>query len=167
MKPNCATGEDIQNTPQEEKRCGSNCKCEEQPAIENKMNAIEDQFKRLAAEFDNYRKRSLKEKIETQAMASGKVIESLLPILDDIQSARTQITDAGTLEIFDKLEKTLTANGLQKFTCEGKDVDLELCEVAFTEPGEVNDKVTKVIRPGYKLNGKLIRTAIVAVSKTE
>ncbi len=166
MTHHCATGTDIP-TPKEEKRCGEKCKCDAPEQMENKMAEIEEQFQRLAAEFDNYRKRSLKEKVESQAIASGKVIESLLPVLDDIDAAKEQVKDKGTLEIFEKLEKTLFTAGLQKFTCEGKNVDLETCEVAFTEKGDEDNKVTKVIRPGYKLNGKLIRTAIVAVSKTE
>ena len=90
-----------------------------------------------------------------------------MPVLDDIQNARMQITDKGTLEIFDKLEKTLAFEGLQKFTCEGKEVDLACCEVAFTEIGDEDNKVMKIIRNGYKLNGKLLRTAIVAVSKKQ
>lgn len=166
MTHHCATGTDIP-TPKEEKRCGEKCKCDAPEQMENKMAEIEDQFQRLAAEFDNYRKRSLKEKVESQAIASGKVIESILPVLDDINAAKEQIKDKGTLEIFEKLEKTLFSAGLQKIECEGKNVDLETCEIAFTEPGEANDKITKVIRNGYKLNGKLIRTAIVAVSKKE
>lgn len=166
MTHHCATGTDIP-TPKEEKRCGEKCKCDAPEQMENKMAEIEDQFQRLAAEFDNYRKRSLKEKVESQAIASGKVIELLLPVLDDITAAREQIKDKGTLEIFDKLEKTLSNAGLQKINCEGKNVDLETCEVAFTEKGDEDNKITKVIRTGYKLNGKLLRTAIVAVSKKE
>ena len=175
MKPHCATGTDI-STPEdcedncenkEQRNCKDNCKCTEQENVEIKMAAIEEQFKRLAAEFDNYRKRALKEKVDSQTIASGKVIENLLPVLDDIQAAREQTQDIGALEIFDKLEKILATEGLQKFTCEGKLVDLETCEVAFTEIGVEDDKVTKVIRIGYKLNDKLLRTAIVAVSKKE
>lgn len=151
----------------EDKKCKDNYKCEEPQEIESKMQVVEEQFKRLAAEFDNYRKRSLKEKIETQNIASSKIIESILPVLDDIEAAKEQNQDKGTLEIFDKLEKTLTSNGLQKFTCKDKDVDLSCCEVAFTEKGSEDNKVTKVIRTGYKLNGKILRTAIVAVSKKD
>lgn len=138
--------------------------------------AAKDKYLRLAAEFDNYRRRSAKERLELVATAGKDVIAALLDVLDDSERAARQIESAadlntekeGIMLVFNKLRHVLQQKGLKPMDANGVPFDPELHD-AITEipaPSEaLKGKVVDVIQPGYYLNDKLIRHAKVVVGK--
>ena len=133
-----------------------------------------DKYLRAVAEFDNYRKRTLKEKAELLLNGSEKAVCAFLPILDDFERAIADKTDdvnaikEGVQIIFNKFNKTLESLGVKKIETEGKDFDVDFHEAVAMVPGMGNDKKGKVIdcvQTGYQLNDKVIRHAKVAVGQ--
>ena len=126
------------------------------------------------AEFDNYKKRTLKEKTELVLNGSEKAVCAVLPILDDFERALANNTDDvqavkdGMQLIFNKFRKTLESLGVKKIETEGKDFDVDFHEAVAMVPGMGDDKKGKVIdclQTGYQLNEKVIRHAKVAVGQ--
>ena len=137
---------------------------------------MKDKFLRSVAEFDNYRKRTLKERAELILNGGEKVITSLLPVLDDMERAllNGEKTDdpavlrEGMELIYHKLVKILESHGVSKIDTENADFDTDLHEAVAMVPGMGDDKKGKVIdnlETGYKLNDKVIRHAKVAVGQ--
>jgi molecular chaperone GrpE len=135
-----------------------------------------DKHMRLLAEFDNYKKRSFKEKMDTIQTAGREVIQSMIEVLDDIERAEktmetsddVNIVKDGVRLVFSKMRKTLEAKGLTSFDSKGKLFDVELHEaVTEIEAGKANaGKVVDELQKGYNLNEKLIRHARVVVGKS-
>lgn len=132
-----------------------------------------DKYIRLFAEFDNYKKRTLKEKAELILNGSEKTITAILPILDDFERAfADKAEDAEAVRegfqlIFKKLEKTLEGLGVKRIETKDKDFDVDFHEAIAMVPG-MDDKKGKVIdcvQTGYTLNDKVIRHAKVAVGQ--
>ena len=128
------------------------------------------------AEFDNYRKRTLKERTELILNGGEKAITALLPVIDDMERAiqngektdDPQVLREGMTLIYQKLMKVLEAQGVSKIVTEDADFDTNLHEAVALVPGMGDDKKGKVIdcmAPGYKLNDKVIRYAKVAVGQ--
>ena len=128
------------------------------------------------AEFDNYRKRTLKERAELILNGGEKVITTILPIIDDMEraienGAKTddpEVLREGMTLIHQKFIKTLEAQGVSKIETEGADFDTDVHEAVAMVPGMGDDKKGKVIdclQQGYKLNDKVIRHAKVAVGQ--
>ena len=152
-----------------------------EPTIEEQLEAAKkeveqykDKYLRAVAEFDNYRKRTLKEKAELLLNGSEKAVCAFLPILDDLERAiadKTEDVNAikeGMQIIFNKLNKTLESLGVKKIETEGKDFDVDFHEAVAMVPGMGDDKKGKVIdcvQTGYQLNDKVIRHAKVAVGQ--
>lgn len=152
-----------------------------EPTIEEQLEAAKkeveqykDKYLRAVAEFDNYRKRTLKEKAELLLNGSEKTVCAFLPILDDFERAiadKTEDVNAikeGMQIIFNKFNKTLESLGVKKIETEGKDFDVDFHEAVAMVPGMGNDKKGKVIdcvQTGYQLNDKVIRHAKVAVGQ--
>lgn len=152
-----------------------------EPTIEEQLEAAKkeveqykDKYLRAVAEFDNYRKRTLKEKAELLLNGSEKAVCAFLPILDDFERAisdKTQDVNAikeGMQIIFNKFNKTLESLGVKKIETEGKDFDVDFHEAVAMVPGMGDDKKGKVIdcvQTGYQLNDKVIRHAKVAVGQ--
>ena len=152
-----------------------------EPTIEEQLEAAKkeveqykDQYLRAVAEFDNYRKRTLKEKAELLLNGSEKAVCAFLPILDDFERAiadKTEDVNAikeGMQIIFNKFNKTLESLGVKKIETEGKDFDVDFHEAVAMVPGMGDDKKGKVIdcvQTGYQLNDKVIRHAKVAVGQ--
>jgi len=145
---------------------------EEQLRVE--LDESKDKYLRLVAEFDNFRRRTAKERMELIDLAGKDVIKSLLEVLDDSDRAAKQIYATedvvqireGVMLVFNKLHNTLQQRGLKKMESVGKDFDADLHEAITEIP--VPDKAGKVIdeiEPGYYLNEKLIRHAKVVVGK--
>jgi molecular chaperone GrpE len=143
---------------------------------EQEVNEIRDKYLRLQAEFDNYRKRTARERIELMQTASKEVIISLLDVLDDSERATKQLENAtdfaavkdGTLLVFNKLKTTLQAKGLKPMESIHTSFDPDLQEAITEIPAPTPDlvgKVVDVLQPGYYLNDKLIRHAKVIVGK--
>ncbi len=134
-----------------------------------------DKYLRQAAEFDNFRRRSAKERIELVQTAGKDIIVSLLDVLDDCDRAEKQMagtTDieqlkTGTLLVFNKLRHVLQQKGLTSQSSVDTDFDVEKHE-AITEievPENKKGKVVDELQKGYYLNDKLVRFAKVVVGK--
>jgi molecular chaperone GrpE len=134
-----------------------------------------DDLRRLQADFDNYRKRTLREQTARAASASQALVAKLLPVLDNFElavSAAEQSRDfdrmlKGVEMVFGELREVLQGEGLVKIEAEGKPFDPERHEAVVaveqedTEPGTVLD----IVRTGYELRGKVLRPAMVKVAK--
>ena len=138
--------------------------------------SLKDKYLRQVAEFDNYRKRTLKERAELILNGGEKTITALLPVLDDMERAMKngektddpQVLREGMTLIYQKLMKVLEAQGVTKIDTEDADFDTSLHEAVALVPGMGDDKKGKVIdcmATGYKLNDKVIRYAKVAVGQ--
>lgn len=141
---------------------------------QQQIDELKDKYLRSVAEFDNYRKRTLKEKAELLLNGSEKAVCAFLPILDDFERAiadKTEDVNAikeGMQIIFNKFNKTLESLGVKKIETEGKDFDVDFHEAVAMVPGMGDDKKGKVIdcvQTGYQLNDKVIRHAKVAVGQ--
>lgn len=147
---------------------------EQLEAAKKEVEQYKDKYLRAVAEFDNYRKRTLKEKAELLLNGSEKAVCAFLPILDDFERAiadKTEDVNAikeGVQIIFNKFNKTLESLGVRKIETEGKDFDVDFHEAVAMAPGMGDDKKGKVIdcvQTGYQLNDKVIRHAKVAVGQ--
>ena len=145
-------------------------------AANEEIAQLKDKYLRQVAEFDNYRKRTLKEKTELILNGGEKVLSALLPVLDDLDRAAENIAksnDVATLKegvdlIIDKLSKTLAAQGLQKMDTADKEFDTDFHEAVALIPAPEEAKKNHVIdcvQPGYMLNDKVIRHAKVVVGQ--
>lgn len=131
---------------------------------------LED-LRRLQAEFQNYKTRTAREKEQLRDFVIGDVIASLLPVFDDIDAARKHgdLEDGPFAAIANKLDETLTKQGLTRFGEIGDAFDPQVHEAVLQQPtGEVEpDHVSMVLRYGYKVNDRVVRTAQVAVAVAE
>ena len=137
---------------------------------------LKDKWLRSVAEFENYRKRTLKERAELILNGGEKVITAILPILDDMEraienGAKTddpEVLREGMTLIHQKFMKTLEAQGVSKIETKDADFDTDVHEAVAMVPGMGDDKKGKVIdclQEGYKLNDKVMRHAKVAVGQ--
>ena len=152
---------------------------EELDPLEKAQKEIEElktQILYKAAEFENYRKRTLKERAELILNGGEKVITAILPVLDDMERAIAngsktedpQVLREGMELIYQKFVKTLESQGVSKIETKDADFDTDLHEAVAMVPGMGDDKKGKVIdclQEGYKLNDKVIRHAKVAVGQ--
>ena len=134
-----------------------------------------DHLRRLQAEFDNYRKRVLKEQTQAIEMASEPVMHRLLEVLDDFELALMAATDKpdfdrflhGVELVYAKLADALKAEGLRQIEALGKPFDPEQQEALMqTGEGDGDPVVVDVLRPGYTLKGRVIRPAGVRVERS-
>ena len=150
----------------------ANMLAEAQATIEEQK----DKYLRLSAEFDNYRKRTLKEKAELIKNGAEKTMIAILPVLDDFERAlknmeaseEAQAMKEGIELIFSKFQKTLAQEGLQKIETEGKEFDTDFHEAIALIPAPSEDlkgKILDCVQTGYMLNEKVIRHAKVAVAQ--
>ncbi|SEE00354.1 molecular chaperone GrpE [Prevotella sp. lc2012] len=152
---------------------------EEQDPIEKAQKEIaelKDKWLRSVAEFENYRKRTLKERAELILNGGEKFITAVLPILDDMEraienGAKTddpEVLREGMTLIHQKFMKVLETQGVSKIDTDNADFDTDVHEAVAMVPGMGDDKKGKVIdclQQGYKLNDKVIRHAKVAVGQ--
>ena len=135
-----------------------------------------DKYLRLSAEFDNYRKRTLKEKAELIKNGGEKTLTAILPVLDDFERAlknmetseETKAMKEGVELIFNKFQKILGQEGLQKIETEGQAFDTDFHEAIALIPAPSEDlkgKILDCVQTGYMLNEKVIRHAKVAVAQ--
>jgi molecular chaperone GrpE len=143
--------------------------------LQKELDELKDKYIRMLAEFDNFKRRSYKERVDLQQTAGKDIIISLLDVLDDCDRAENQIkqqpeklgSSEGTLLVFNKLRNVLQQKGLTAFESVQQDFDVEKHEAITTiEAGEDNSgKVVDELQKGYYLNEKLIRFAKVVVGK--
>lgn len=169
-----ATEEEAADTQEEEKEEAE----EKDPLVkaQEEIEELKDKWLRSVAEFENYRKRTLKERAELILNGGEKVITAILPILDDMEraienGAKTddpEVLREGMTLIHQKFMKTLEAQGVSKIESKDADFDTDVHEAVAMVPGMGDDKKGKVIdclQEGYKLNDKVIRHAKVAVGQ--
>lgn len=144
--------------------------------VQAELAELKDKYLRTVAEFENYKKRTQKEKAELIFNGSEKTVSAILPILDDMERAEAnsantediQALEEGWELIFKKLQTTLEGLGVKKIETEDKDFDVDFHEAVAMVPGVEEDKKGKVIdcvQTGYTLNEKVIRHAKVAVGQ--
>ena len=169
-----ATEEEATDTQEEEKEEAE----EKDPLVkaQEEIEELKDKWLRSVAEFENYRKRTLKERAELILNGGEKVITAILPILDDMEraienGAKTddpEVLREGMTLIHQKFLKILEAQGVSKIESKDADFDTDVHEAVAMVPGMGDDKKGKVIdclQEGYKLNDKVIRHAKVAVGQ--
>ena len=141
---------------------------------EKEIEQLKDQYLRARAEFENYRKRTIKEKAELILNGGEKTITAILPVLDDFERALADTTEdpeaikQGMELIFHKFVKTLEGLGVKKIETEDKPFDVDYHEAIAMVPGMGDDKkgmVIECVQTGYMLNDKVIRHAKVAVGQ--
>lgn len=141
---------------------------------ENKIAKDRDDYIRLMAEFDNFRRRTAQEKLDIVSMASTETIKGLLPVLDDCERALevlrksddSEAAKEGTELIYHKLLSYLQSKGLAVIEAKGQPFDTDVHEAVAQFPVQDEDqkgKVFDVVQTGYTLNGKVIRFAKVVV----
>lgn len=137
---------------------------EETPEKESKEEIHLKQLQRLQAEFENFRRRTEKEKAQILTNANESLIQELLPILDNFELSLKHNTDKGVLIIYDSLVKALESQGLKKIETKGN-FNPKFHEALIQEPGKTDDKILEELQKGYTLNNKLLRASKVKISK--
>lgn len=149
---------------------------EEIQKLKEENSELKDKYLRIYAEFDNFRKRSMKEKMDFMQTAARDTMSALLPVLDDFDRAKKIAEQPGSKEVFSegvslvyqKLYAVLTARGLKKMESTGMEFDAELHEAVTEVPAPSDDlkgKVVDTLEEGYLLNDKIIRYAKVVTGK--
>lgn len=160
---------------------------DEEPTVEEKqakelaeakqtIDDLKDKYLRLSAEFDNYRKRTMKEKAELIKNGGEKTISAILPVLDDMERALQNMDKwndvkaihEGVELIYQKFQKVLSQQGLEKMSPVGESFDTDFHEAVALVPApseEEKGKVLDCVQTGYKLNEKVIRHAKVVVAQ--
>ena len=154
---------------------------EEQPAdevekLQNELDSLKDKYLRLSAEFDNYRKRTMKEKTELILNGGEKCISSILPIVDDFERALKNMETAedvaavkeGVELIYNKFMTVLGQNGVKPIETKEQPLNTDYHEAIAVIPApaeELKGKVLDCVQTGYTLNDKVIRHAKVVVGE--
>ena len=168
--------QDTNNEPQEQPQATEEDNSTEEEKITQQLEELKDKYLRTVAEFDNFKRRTLKEKTELILNGGEKAITAILPIIDDMERAienahKQECVDAveeGWELIYKKLLSTLEGMGVKKIEVENKDFDVDFHEAVAMVPGMGDDKKGKIIdcvQTGYTLNDKVIRHAKVAVGQ--
>lgn len=131
-----------------------------------------EKYTRLMADFQNFRKRTEKEKADVYSYANEKIMTDLLAVLDNFERAlasecKDEAYADGMKMIFKQLSDILTASGLEEIDAVGQDFDPNFHHAVLTDNNDDFDsgKVTEVLQKGYKLNGKVIRPSMVKVNE--
>ena len=161
-------------------------KKESKSAIDKKKAAIvklqaelkeqQDRYLRLSAEFDNYRKRTLKEKVDLTKFAGEGIFTSLLPVLDNLDRALAHVNEASDMDavrqgielIINKFREYLTSQGIKEIAALHEELDTDLHEAVTKTPVQekkLKGKIVDVIEKGYLLNEKVIRYAKVVIGE--
>jgi len=145
--------------------------------LENELSASRDRHLRLAAEFDNYRKRVLRDQADSVARAQTSLISRLVDVLDDLdrvahhsESSSKEALLEGVELVERKFRQVLESAGLERIDAEGAQFDPTLMEALTTVPTDEeaeDDHVASVFQPGYRFQGTLVRPARVVVKKFE
>lgn len=175
---NTADADDNSDNSEKSGEYGEENNNEKSPLEEaqQQIDELKDKYLRSVAEFDNYRKRTLKEKAELILNGSEKAIAAVLPILDDMERAiangeKTEdlnVLREGMSLIYTKFQKVLESIGVKEIETADADFDTDVHEAIAMVPGMGDDKKGKVldcVQKGYKLNDKVIRHAKVAVGQ--
>jgi len=160
-------------TPSQTKK---NKNIEKIKVLEESYNELNDKYLRLSAEYDNYRKRTLKERMDLIKSAAEDTLINFLPIMDNIDRAKKSVDDAKDIEaikeginlIYKHIFDFLTERGIKEIEATGKTFDTDLHEALTKIPApskNMKGKVVDVIEKGYKLKDKVLRYAKVVVGE--
>ena len=144
--------------------------------LEEKLEEQHDKYLRLSADFDNYRKRTLKEKAEWTTLAGAEIYTSLLPVLDDFERAMASMSSSDDIHavcqgielIYNKFRDYLNQQGIKEIDAIHKEFDTDLHDAVTKIPApkkNLKGKVVDIIEKGYMLNDKVIRYAKVVVGE--
>ncbi len=147
-----------------------------EPTWEEKFLEMNDRYVRLYAEFDNFRRRTQKERIELMATANAGILKDLIPVLDDFERAITYNETASEIDsvkegfglIYSKYKSILESKGLKPMESKGQPFDSELHEAIANIPAPSDDlkgKIVDDVEKGYLLNDKVVRFAKVVVGQ--
>lgn len=145
-------------------------------SYEEKIKELTDKYLRLSAEFDNYRKRTLKEKIELTKSAGEELLKNILPVMDDFERGMQTINDANDISaikdgislIYNKFKDFLNQYGVREINAKNKEFDIDFHEAVTKIPvakKELKGKVVDVLEKGYTLNDKVIRYSRVVIGE--
>ncbi len=145
-------------------------------SLEEKLTEAQDKYLRLSAEFDNYRKRTLKEKMDLTKSAGESILSNILPVMDDFDRALQLMDSASDCKsmkdgidlIYNKFQEFLKSNGIKEIKAVNKEFDTDLHEAITKIPApekKLKGKVVDVIQKGYYLNDKIIRYSQVVVGE--
>ena len=168
--------EKAKKTVSRKRSSGSSKLKQENEELQAKADELQDKYLRLFAEFDNYKKRTMKEKIDLMATAARDTVFSLLTVLDDFDRAKQNSESGSNAEpfsegvslVYQKLYNILNQRGLTPMESTGEEFDPELHEAITEIPAptaEMKGKVVDTIEKGYKLKETIIRHAKVVVGK--
>ena len=169
--------EELDNSVEEGEQAETEEVVEEEPTVEELIKVEKDKYLRLFAEFENYKKRTSKERIELFKTANQEVMTVLLPVLDDFERALSHIEDdkeaeelrKGVLLIYQKLIKSLEQKGLEPIEVKAGDAfDADTHEAITQIPAPTDDlkgKIIDCVEKGYKLGDKIIRHPKVVVGQ--
>ncbi len=174
LKASAENTVETQENPTEEKENDTNT--DKIAELESQLADAKDKYLRQVAEFDNYRKRTMKEKTELILNGGEKILTSLLPLLDDMERAAKNMENANDVQalkdgldlIFKKFMTILESNGLKKIETENQDFNTDFHEAIAMIPApsdNLKGKVIDCVQTGYKLNDKVIRHAKVAIGQ--
>lgn len=149
---------------------------DELSVVKKELEELKDKHLRLQAEFDNYRRRTLKEKAELISTAGEKVLKDLLPVIDDLDRALESTASATDVDavregldlIVNKFQTFLKSSGVSEIEAKEQDFDADKHEAVtkFPAPSEdLKGKVIDVVQKGYTINGKVMRFAKVVVGE--
>lgn len=129
------------------------------------VKGFKDKYLWALADYQNLEKQTAAWKEDFVKFANLELVLQILEVVDDLEKAQEHLNDAGLKIVIDKLQKILKNNGLEEITCLEGNFDPTTCEAIEIVPGQEDNKIVKILEKGYKLNGKVIRPAKVAVSK--
>ena len=144
--------------------------------LENQVNEFKDKYLRLSAEFDNYRKRTQREKMDLIRFGSEDVLKALLPVIDDFERAMKSLDSSTDIDavkhglhlIHSKFTDFLKNNGVQEVPAVGMELDTDVHEAITETPApdeKMKGKIIDVVEKGYKLNDKVIRFSKVVIGE--
>ncbi len=147
-----------------------------EPTAEEKLAELQDRYLRLTAEYDNFRKRTLKEKIDLQKSANENLLQALLPVADDFDRGLQSVNEATDIEavkeglhlISGKFQGFLTQQGVKEIDAVKKVFDTDLHEAITKIPApskKLKGKVVDVVQKGYMLNDKVLRYSKVVIGE--
>jgi molecular chaperone GrpE len=147
-----------------------------EPTAEEKLAELQDRYLRLTAEYDNFRKRTLKEKIDLQKSANERLLEALLPVADDFDRAMQSVEEAKDIEavkegmklISGKFQGFLNQQGVKEIEAVNLPFDTDLHEAVTQIPApskKLKGKVVDVVQKGYYLNEKVLRFSKVVIGE--
>lgn len=160
----------------EKKKSAKEKKANELEELGTKLQEINDKYMRLSAEFDNYRKRTLKEKMELTKSAGEKILVNVLPVMDNFERALQSIDDAKDIEalkegvhlIYNNFKEFISQNGVKEIEAVNQEFDTDIHEAITKIPApseELKGKIVDCVEKGYMLNDKVIRFSKVVVGE--